>query len=110
VARGLRPGVTTSRGAYLLVALGAVVINLPLTHSAYYDWRLDRDGVETQATVVDTYDGSDDYFVRFRFEAGLDPEADEWLAQIDEAAYDRARADEVIDVRVLPDRVGTYEV
>jgi hypothetical protein len=89
-----------------------VVINLPLTHSAYYDWRLDRDGVATRATVVDTYEGSnaDDYFVRFRFEAGLDPERDEWLAQIDEAAYDRARADEVIEVRVLPDRVGTYEV
>ena len=111
MAGGLRPGVTSRKGAAVLVALGAVVINLPLAHSAYYDWRLGRDGVRTPATVVETYESADgdDHFVRFRLDPRLDPEQDEWVAQVDEGGYDRARSTQEIDVRVLPDRPGTYE-
>ena len=90
------------------------MINLPLAHSSYYGWRLDRDGVDTVATVVDTRrvppDAEDGkYVVEFRFDADLDPEQKVWFAQVDAATYDRAAADAEIGVRVLPDRPGTYE-
>ena len=57
------------------------MINLPLAHSSYYGWRLDRDGVETVATVVDTRRGPPDgddskYFVEFRFDSGPRPRAE----------------------------------
>lgn len=102
------------KAAIFLIALAAVVINLPLAHSSYYGWRLDRDGVETVATVVDTRrvppdDEDGKYVVEFRFDRELDPEQKVWFAQVDEATYDGARANAVIDVRMLPDRPATYE-
>lgn len=99
--------------ALLLVAFAALVINLPLAHSAYYGWRLDRGGVETVAAVVDTRrvpPGEDgDYVVEFRFDIGIDPEQKVWFAQVDAATYDRAEADAEIGVRVLPSRPATHE-
>lgn len=104
----------TKKSAVFLVALAAVVINLPLAHSSYYGWRLERDGVETVATVVDTRrvppdDEDGKYVVEFRFDEDLDPEQKVWFAQVDEATYDQAEADAVIAVRMLPDRPATYE-
>ncbi len=102
------------KAAIFLIALAAVVINLPLAHSSYYGWRLDRDGVETVATVVDTRrvppdDTDGKYVVEFRFDRDLDPEQKVWFAQVDEATYDGAEANAVIGVRMLPDRPATYE-
>ena len=102
------------KSAVFLVALAAVVINLPLAHSSYYGWRLERDGMETVATVVDTRrvppdDEDGKYVVEFRFDQDLDPEQKVWFAQVDEATYDAAEADAVIGVRMLPDRPATYQ-
>jgi hypothetical protein len=97
----------------ILVAIAAVVINLPIAHSSWYGWRLDRDGVSTEATVVETrrvppdFDGS--HIVEFRFDRELDPEQKVWFAEVDEATYERARAEDLIGVRVLPGRPATYE-
>jgi hypothetical protein len=107
-------GGTGRRLAPYLVAFAAVVINLPLAHSTYYSWRLDRDGVRTEATVVDTQrvppEGDDaTYTVEFRFDRAIDPEQREWFATVDEDTYDEASADRLISVRVLPDRPATYE-
>lgn len=111
VTRRLVQGKTA---AVLLIAFGALVINLPLAHSSYYDWRLDRDGVQTEATVVDTRRLPPDsdtgkHVVEFRFDPDLDPEQRLWFAQVDEATYDRAEEEAVIGVRMLPDRPATYE-
>jgi hypothetical protein len=113
VAPGLTRRLTNKKPALFLVVLAAVVINLPMAHSAWYGWRLDRDGVETEATVVETRrvppDGDGKYVVEFRFDRAIDPEQKQWFAQVDEATYEAARADDVIEVRVLPDRPGTHE-
>lgn len=105
---------THRRSAVVLVVLAAVVINLPIAHSTWYAWRLDRNGVETEATVVDTHrvppDGGDKYVVEFRFVRELDPSQEVWFAQVDEATYDSARTDETVEARMLPERPGTYEV
>jgi len=114
VVRRLSNRLTSRRGALVLVLLAAVVINLPIVHSSWYAWRLDRDGVETEATVVDTQrvppDDGDKFVVEFRFDRALDPGQEVWFAQVDEAAYAAARSDETIGARVLPDRPGTFEV
>lgn len=97
----------------ILVAIAAVVINLPIAHSSWYGWRLDRDGVSTEATVVETRrvppDSDGKYIVEFRFDRELDPAQEVWFAEVDEAAYERAEADGQIGVRVLPSRPATYE-
>ncbi len=114
MAQGITRRLTNKTPALILVAFAALVINLPMAHSAYYGWRLDRDGVETAATVVDTRrvppDAEDGkYVVEFRFDSDIDPEQKVWFAQVDEATYDRAEADAEIGVRVLPSRPATYE-
>jgi len=112
VAQGLTRRLTGRRTAVVLVVFAALVINLPIAHSTWYGWRLDRDGVQTEATVVETRrvpPDSDKYYVEFRLDPELDPEQREWVAQVDADTYDRARADERIGVRVLPGRPSTYE-
>ncbi len=103
----------STKAALFLVALAAVVINLPLAHTTYYGWRLDRAGVETTATVVETRrvppEGDSEYIVEFRFDRDVDPEQREWFAQVDAASFERAEAEGTIEVRVLPDRPQTYE-
>jgi hypothetical protein len=114
LASRLTNRLTNRRSALVLVVLAAVVINLPIVHSTWYAWRLDRTGVETEATVVDTKrvppDDDGKYVVEFRFDRTLDPEQRVWFAQVDEGTYDAARADETIGARMLPARPGTYEV
>ncbi len=117
MAQGLTRRLTGRTPALFLVAFAALVINLPLAHSSYYGWRLDRDGVETVATVVETRrvppaDPPDDEggkrVVEFRFDADLDPEQRVWFAQVDADSYDRAEETAEIDVRMLPARPATY--
>jgi hypothetical protein len=97
----------------VLVAIAVVVINLPIAHSSWYGWRLDRDGVSTEATVVETRrvppDSEGSYIVEFRFDRELDPEQKVWFAEVDEATYERAEVEDRIGVRVLPGRPATYE-
>lgn len=113
MATRLTRGLTGRRGALALVVLAAVVINLPMVHSSWYAWRLDRDGVRTEATVVDTRqvppEGDGKNVVEFRFDRVLDPGQRVWFAHVDEATYDAAEADERIGVRVLPARPATHE-
>lgn len=100
------------RGAALLVALTVVVINLPLLHSSWLDWRLDRNGVDVDATVTDStiLPPEDDakYVVQFRFNREVDPVQQSWTAQVDEATYDDATDTDEIRVRVLPERPSAY--
>lgn len=113
MAQGLTRRLTNRRTAAVLVVFAAIVINLPLAHSTWFGWRLDRDGVETEATVVETRrvppDADGRYYVEFRLSRELDPEQREWVAQVDADTFERARADERIGVRVLPDRPSEYE-
>jgi hypothetical protein len=100
---------------WVLIALGAFVINLPMAHSGWYEWRLDRDGVDTEATIVETRrvppEGDNaTHVVEFRFDRELDPSQELWFATVDEDTWDRARADGRIGVRMLPDRPATQEV
>ena len=102
------------RGGILLLLLLALVVNLPLAHGAWTDARLDRDGVDVTATVVDhgTLPPEDDprYFLDFRFPADIDPDGRQWSVGVSRAEYDEAVATERVEVRVLPDSPATFRV
>ena len=95
----------------LLVALVALLVNLPLVHSTWTSWRVARSGVDVTAVVTDTGKVRDGvYLVEFRMPRDLDPEQRLWTAEVDEATYDDAVAAEQVEVRVLPDQPAAYEV
>ncbi|MDQ4052840.1 MAG: hypothetical protein M3237_09080 [Actinomycetota bacterium] len=98
----------------LLLLLLAGVVNLPIAHGAWTDARLDRDGVDVTATVVDhgTLPPEDDprYFVDFRYPADIDPDGRQWSVGVSETAYDEVVRTEHVEVRVLPDSPETFRV
>jgi hypothetical protein len=96
--------------ATLLIVLVAVLVNLPLAHSTWTAWRVDRSGVDVVGTVTDTSRTGDAFFVEFRMPAGSDPDQRLWSAQVDEATYDEALAGERVEVRVLPGEPAAYRV
>jgi hypothetical protein len=109
-----RVGVRSRGGGILLLVLLALVINLPIAHGAWTDSRLDRDGVDVTAIVVDhgTLPPEDDpkYFLDFRYPEDIDPDGGEWSVGVSHAAYDEAVASERVEVRVLPDSPATFRV
>lgn len=96
--------------ALLLVALVAVLVNLPIAHSTWTAWRVERSGTDVVGTVTDTSETGDAFQVEFRMPRDVDPDQRLWKAQVDEATYDEAVASEQVEVRVLPDRPAAYLV
>ena len=98
----------------LLLALLAVVINLPVAHGAWTDGKLDRDGIDVTATVVDhgTLPPKDDpkYYVEFRYPEDVDPDGGTWPVGVSRTTYDDAVASETLEVRVLPDSPSRFRV
>jgi hypothetical protein len=106
--------VRSRRGGILLLVLLALVINLPVLHGAWTSYRLDRDGVDVTAIVVDhgTLAPDDDpkYFIDFRNPEEIDPEQRTWTVQVTESTYDDAVASDRVDVRVVPDSSAIFRV
>ncbi|MCW2845047.1 MAG: hypothetical protein JWN22_2963 [Nocardioides sp.] len=100
--------------ALLLVLLLVVVINLPLAHSRFTSWRVERSGTDVTAAVtahrVLSPKDNPAYFVEFAYPPAIDEDKLRWTAEVDRATYDRAVADKEIAVRVLPDRPAAYTV
>ncbi len=98
----------------LVLGLLALVINLPIAHGAWTDARLDRDGVDVTATVVDhgTLPPEDDpkYFLDFTYPAEIDPDGRQWSVGVSRATYDAGVASGTVEVRVLPDSPSRFRV
>lgn len=105
---------SSRRRMLLLLGFLAIVINLPLVHGAWTDARLDRDGVEVAATVVDhgTLPPEDDpkHFVDFRYPEEIDPEQREWSVGVSQGVYDAAVASDELQVLVLRDNPARFRV
>lgn len=95
-----------------VVVLLVALVNLPLVHSTWLDHRVASSGVETTAAVIDHVERDGDRVVYFEYGRDVDPDASEpvYSARLDEAAYDRAVASDVVEVRVLRDRPSAYDV
>ena len=92
----------------LVVVLAAMLVNLPLLHSTWTDQRVERSGIDVQATVVDHRTVGGQHLVSFRFSESVDPDQRSWQADVDAATYDRAVASGELGVRVLADDPAAY--
>lgn len=100
--------------AVLLVLLLVTMINLPIVHSTWTRWKVERSGTDVTAPVVghDVLGSADDpeYYVSFRLSREIDPDQHAWPVQLDKASYDEAVASRSLDVRVLADQPSAYTV
>ena len=101
------------RGGVLLAVL-VLFINLPMLHSTWMSWRVDRSGTDVTAKVADhhvlTPESDPQYWLGFRFPEDIDPDQGLWTARVDHATYEQAVADETVEVRVLEDNPAAYRV
>lgn len=99
------------RTRYVLVlVLAAVLINLPLVHSTWTDAKVQRNGVDVQATVVAHESAGGQHLLTFRFPQQIDPAQRTWRVEVDASTYDRAANSGQLDVRVVPDDPSAYSV
>jgi hypothetical protein len=98
----------------LLVVVLVAFINLPVLHSTWTRWQVDRNGTDTTAEVVDTRrlgaDEDPSYWLVYRFPESIDPERAQWSAQVERSTFEEASADGSVDVRVLEDRPAAHVV
>lgn len=98
----------------LLVILLVAFVNLPILHSSWTRWKVDRSGTVVTATVVDDRitedDGGDRYWLAFTFAEDVDPDQEVWPAEVEKSVYDDAVATEQVDVRVVEGQPAAYEV
>ena len=94
---------------YVLVLLVAVVlVNLPLVHSTWTDQRVQRSGIDVQATVVEHRTVGGQHLVSFTFPKTVDPDQRTWQADLESSAYDAAATSGELEVRVLQDDPSAY--
>ena len=92
----------------LVLVVAAVLVNLPLVHSTITDQRVQRSGVDVQATVIAHRTVGGQHLVSFRFPKTLDPDQRTGQADLEPAAYDSAVATGELQVRVLKDDPSAY--
>lgn len=102
------------RGSAIVLLLMTAVINLPILHSTWTQWRIDRNGIEMVATVTGDFvispDADPRYFVEFQYDPEFDPEQILWSAPVDEATYEEVTESEELTVLALADDPGAYKV
>jgi hypothetical protein len=98
----------------LLVVVLVAFINLPVLHSTWTRWQVERNGTDTVAQVADTRVLGDEadpsYWVVFRFSEDIDPQQLPWSAQVEREVFQEADAEGSIDVRVLESRPAAHIV
>ncbi|MCW2766213.1 MAG: hypothetical protein JWO11_2172 [Nocardioides sp.] len=93
----------------LLVLVFAAIINLPLLHSSFTKWRVERSGEDVTATVTDHQVRGSEHLLEFTFPKDVDPDQARWTAEVDGATYDAAVASGSLRVRVLPGHPSAYQ-
>lgn len=97
----------------LLVLLLVAFINLPMLHSTWTRWKVERSGTVVTATVVDdrvTEDSDGDrYWLAFTFPVEIDPDEEVWPAEVEKRVYDEAVATQELEVRVIEGQPAAYE-
>lgn len=86
----------------------ALAINGPIAYSQWQRHQIAQDGVVGTADVARTDSAPDDgdptrFFVAFRFSKEVDPEQQEFTAEVDEETFNSADGSKLIRVRYLPD-------
>ena len=98
----------TRRLIFVVVML--VVLTFPLVTSLVTRAQIERSGVDVTATVIQTTQNGDAFLVAFRLPEEIDPDQDNYSAEVDQATYEKAAASKEIGVRVLEDRPEAHRV
>lgn len=106
---------TSRRGVWLFAfVLVAILINLPVAHTAWTRHQIAQDGIITTVEVLDAEGVPDDdpqvWFVTYRFPEDIDDERREFNAEIDEETYLTARTSNQLQVSYLEDDPGAHVV
>ncbi|HET7196412.1 MAG TPA: hypothetical protein VFI99_15610, partial [Nocardioides sp.] len=98
----------------LMVVVLVAFINLPVLHSTWTRWQVQRNGTDTVAQVVDTRvlgdEADPNYWLVFRFSEDIDPQQLPWSAQVEREVFQEADAEGSVDVRVLESRPAAHIV
>lgn len=97
--------------AFILVAL---LINLPVAHTAWTRHRIAENGITTSVEVIDAEGVPDDdpevWFLTYRFPEEIDPERREFNAEVDEETFRFAQTSDQVEVSYLEGNPGAHVV
>lgn len=99
----------SKRNSLLLLVFLAVVVNLPLLHSTWTDSRIEANGVDVTATVVDE-SSRDGNWLAFTLPESVDPDQVTWHVEVEQETYDEAERTGELQVRVLEDDPAAFRV
>lgn len=111
-----RTRLSSRRGVWFLT-LGtiALIVNLPLVHGLWTNYRLDQIGVTTTAEVTELNaippDSRDQaYFIDYKLPEDADPERRTFFSEVDEETFRAAEASKQVDVVYLSDHPSANRV
>lgn len=111
-----RTRLSSRRGVWFLtLGIIALIVNLPLVHGMWTNYRLDRIGVTTTAEVTEFNavppDSSDQaFFIDYRLPEDADPERRTFFSEVDEDTFRAAEASKQVEVVYLRDHPAANRV
>lgn len=111
-----RTRLSSRRGVWFLtLGIIALIVNLPLVHGMWTNYRLDQIGVTTTAEVTEFNaippDSSDQaYFIDYRLPEDADPERRTFFSEVDEETFRAAEASKQVEVVYLSDHPAANRV
>jgi len=111
-----RTRLSSRRGVWFLtLGLIALIVNLPLVHGMWTNYRLDQIGVTTTAEVTDLNalppDSKDQaYFIDYKLPEEADPERRSFFSEVDEETFRAAEASKQVEVVYLSDHPAANRV
>ena len=109
----------SSRRSVWFLTLGviALIVNLPLAHGLWTNYRLDQIGVTTTAKVTETNaippdaDSRDQaFFIDYQLPEEADPERRTFFSEVDEETFRAAKASDQVEVVYLSDHPSANRV
>lgn len=98
----------------LLVTCLVLLINLPIVHSTWTQWRVSSAGTDVTLPLADhgVLSPEDDphFMLGFHYPEVIDPDQTLWTAEVSQDAYDAAVDSGSVEVRVLEDNPAAYQV
>ena len=107
---------SSRRGVWFLtLGVIAFIINLPVVHGVWTNYRLDSVGVQTTARVtafnaIPPDERDQAYFIDYELPEDADPEQHTYFSQIDEETWHAAKASKQVEVVYLNDNPSANRV
>jgi hypothetical protein len=90
----------------LVLLLAVFMVNLPAVHQAWTDHRIEADGKDVEAIVIDARTINGRHLVDYRLPEEDDRAGNRFSASVDGPTYDLARRTDRLAVRVIPGHPG----